>query len=106
MTPLEQIKRLVDGAEATADNELASRQEILEHLIREIRKTLSGEPEERYATVILFKPSGKYDGEEPWRIPRGATGPYDMWDSPDFRRIDGGAVLVPEQEPWGYPHIL
>lgn len=26
--------------------------------------------------------------------------------SPDFRRIDGGAVLVDSQEPWGYPHLF
>lgn len=41
------------------------------------------------ATVILFKPSGKYYTEEPWRIPEDAIGPYDMQRSPDFRRIGG-----------------
>ena len=68
--------------------------------------------------VVLFKPSGKYYTEERWRIPEvvpaenrpGATrrviGPYDMLHSPDFRRIGGGAVLVPSQEPWGYPHLF
>ena len=59
-----------------------------------------------YATVILFKPSGKYYTEEKWRIPPGAIGPYDMSASPDFRRIGGGAVLVNTQEPWGFPHLF
>lgn len=58
------------------------------------------------ATVILFKPSGKYYTEEDWIIPEGATGPYDMKRSPDFRRIGDGAVLVDTQEPWGYPHLF
>jgi hypothetical protein len=68
--------------------------------------------------VILFKPSGKYYTQEEWRVPTdsqiraaggnagdGAT-PYAMRFSPDFRRIDGGAVLVDTQEPWGYPHLF
>ena len=59
------------------------------------------------ATVVLFKPTGKYYTEEQWRIPEGAIGPYDMRESPDFRRISGqGAVLVETQEPWGYPHLF
>jgi len=58
------------------------------------------------ATVILFKPSGKYYTEEEWTIPEGAIGPYDMKYSPDFRRISGGPVLVDTQEPWGYPHLF
>jgi hypothetical protein len=59
------------------------------------------------ATVILFKSSGKYYTDEEWRIPDGALGPFDMVDSPDFRRIGGdGHVLIPTQEPWGYPHLL
>jgi hypothetical protein len=60
----------------------------------------------RDANVILFKPSGKYYTEEPWQIPHDAIGPYDMQRSPDFRRIDGGPVLVDTQEPWGYPHLF
>jgi len=75
--------------------------------------------------VILFKPSGKYYTEEQWRIPEGevipiidpnpnpeeprfrsVVGPYDMEFSPDFRRISGGHVLIPAQEPWGYPHLF
>lgn len=67
--------------------------------------------------VILFKPSGKYYTSEEWEIPekiprdtgfgtRGAVAPYDMQHSLDFRRIDGGHVLIPEQEPWGYPHLF
>lgn len=59
-----------------------------------------------HATMILFKPTGKYYTEDHWRIPDGAVGPYDMRDSPDFRRIGGGAVLVETQEPWGYPHLF
>lgn len=58
------------------------------------------------ATVILFKPSGKYYTKEKWTVPDGAIGPYDMRHSPDFRRIDGGAVLVDTQEPWGFPHLF
>lgn len=60
----------------------------------------------RTALVELFKPSGKYYTEERWRIPNGAIGPYDMSTSPDFRRIDGGAVVVLAQEPWGFPHLF
>lgn len=72
------------------------------------------------AKVILFRRGGKYYTEEEWEIPervpnefnngagmtRVVIGPYDMRHSPDFRRIDGGAVLVESQEPWGYPHLL
>lgn len=71
-----------------------------------------------HANVMLFKPSGKYYTEETWRIPnvvprdngdfgmRDVIGPYDMIHSPDFRRIDGGAVFVVTQEPWGYPALF
>lgn len=72
------------------------------------------------AEVILFKPSGKYYTSEEWRIPtqeqidqtagrEKAAYPFIpacMRYSPDFRRIGGGAVLVPTQEPWGYPHLI
>jgi hypothetical protein len=58
------------------------------------------------ARVILFRASGKYYTEEEWEIPEKAIGPYDMEHSPDFRRIDHGAVLVDTQEPWGYPHLF
>ena len=58
------------------------------------------------ARVILFRRSGKYYTEEDWRVPEGAIGPYDMARSPDWRRIDGGPVLVDSQEPWGYPHLF
>lgn len=81
------------------------------------------------AIVILFKPTGKYYTEEEWIIPtqeeidaasppqpssfsEGKVSaaypfiPYCMRFSPDFRRIAGGAVLVPTQEPWGYPHLI
>jgi hypothetical protein len=59
------------------------------------------------AEVILFKPSGKYYTTEEWEVPAGAIGPYDMLRSPDFRRIAGsGPVLIPSQEPWGFPHLF
>ena len=67
----------------------------------------------RTATVILFKESGKYYTSESWRVPdKKFTGPYDMIDSPDFRRIGGGAVLVSSDEDWdgdenwGFPHLF
>jgi hypothetical protein len=63
-------------------------------------------PPETFAEVTLFKASGKYYTTEKWRVPAGTIGPYDMEDSPDFRRISGGAVLVGTQEPWGYPHLF
>jgi hypothetical protein len=56
--------------------------------------------------VTLFKPSGKYYTEEEWTIPDLAMGPWDMQESPDFHRIDNGPVLIPSQEPWGYPFLL
>ncbi len=58
------------------------------------------------ARVVLFKASGKYYTEEEWEIPERAIGPYDMRASKDYRTIQGGAVLVESQEPWGYPHLL
>lgn len=68
---------------------------------------------ERRASVILFKESGKYYTTESWRVPKKSfTGPYDMIDSPDFRRIGKGAVLVSSDsevdgdENWGFPHLF
>lgn len=72
------------------------------------------------AHVILFKESGKYYTEEDWEIPskvpdyssergsylRPVLIPFDMIHSKDFRRIGDGKVLVENQEPWGYPHLL
>jgi hypothetical protein len=58
------------------------------------------------ARVVLFKASGKYYTEEEWEIPANAITPHDMLASPDFRRLEGGKVLVEAQEPWGYPHLL
>lgn len=58
------------------------------------------------AKVILFKRSGKYYTEEEWEIPEKCITPYDMLRSPDFRRIDNGPVLIPSQEPWGYPQLF
>ena len=61
---------------------------------------------EQKVNVILFRKSGRYYTEEKWRIPHGALTPAEMCDSPDFRRVDRGAVLIPSQEPWGYPHMF
>lgn len=62
------------------------------------------------ATVILFKESGKYYSTEEWEIPEEhpyAFLPACMSGSPDFMRVGGtGAVLIPTQEPWGYPHLF
>lgn len=58
------------------------------------------------ALVTLFKPTGKYYTEEEWEVPEDAKVPTDMATSPDFRRIDGGPVLIQSQEPWGYPHLF
>lgn len=73
------------------------------------------------ATVVLFKESGKYYTETEWEIPtieevleRGGRkvdgptiGPHCMKFSKDFVRCGGtGAVLVEEQDPWGYPHLF
>lgn len=63
-------------------------------------------PERRTALVYLFKPSGKFYTDEQWEIPFDAIGPADMSRSVNFRRIDGGAVLVPTQEPWGFPALF
>ena len=66
----------------------------------------------RTATVTLFKPSGKYYTQESWEVPAGAYGPYQMKDSPDFRRISGGPVLVDAEpydkndENWGFPVLF
>jgi hypothetical protein len=61
--------------------------------------------EVRKAKVSLFKPSGKWYTDEEWTVPKDAYAPICMIDSPDFRRIDDGPVLVLENE-WGYPHLL
>jgi len=64
-------------------------------------------PRPRPAVMVeLYKPNGKYYTEESWRIPKGAIGPYDMRNSPDFRRISDGPVLIPAQEPWGFPYLI
>lgn len=56
--------------------------------------------------VTLFKESGKYYTTDFWEKPANAIGPYDMVNSPDFRRIGEGAVLINSQEPWGFPHLF
>lgn len=58
------------------------------------------------ARVLLFNANGKYKYEEHWQTPSDAIGPYDLLRSPDFRRTQGGAVLVETQEPWGFPHLF
>lgn len=78
----------------------------VEHLRAKVAE-LSGASPAQKAKVILFKKSGKYYTEEEWRIPAARSiAPADMLYSPDFRRIDNGAVLIPTQEPWGYPHLF
>ena len=77
-------------------------------------ETPTKETPTRTASVTLFRKSGKYYTIEAWRVPAGAIGPEDMRRSPDFRRIDGGLVLVdadaadefPEAENWGFPHLF
>jgi hypothetical protein len=77
-----------------------------------------------YAKVILFQESGKYYTEDYWEIPTEADLeelqkdvplekrvyaflPHCMRFSKGFRRIgDAGHVLVPSQEPWGYPVLF
>lgn len=70
----------------------------------------------RTVSVTLFKESGKYYTSESWRAPEhdGFLDPRDMLKSPDFRRIGEGKVLIeaeshshaPEDENWGFPHLL
>ncbi len=72
----------------------------------DIRVRLIQEDSQRKATVSLFKDSGKWYCDEDWIIPEKAIGPWDMADSPDFRRIGNGKVLVHEQEPFGFPVLL
>lgn len=57
------------------------------------------------ARVILFKANGKYYTEEDWRVPADGIGPWVMRQSPDFRRIDNGAVMVTSDR-WGFPCLL
>lgn len=98
------LRQLANRAWDALSDENRDRQLILEQLIGDLRR-LAG-PEPKRATVILFKFGGKYYTEEEWRIPEKTMGPWDMRDSPDFRTIGGGPVLVPEQEPWGFPHLI
>jgi hypothetical protein len=112
------IRDLVDLAETTLNNDLADRQLILEGLLKGLRTEAAAVLDQPTVSVVLFKPDGKYYMTEAWRIPprvpsetrpgslRETTGPYDMEHSPDFHRIDGGAVLVESQEPWGYPFLF
>lgn len=101
----ERILALVELAETKLNDEHADRQYLLETLINDVRHVLRPEPERR-AKVILFKASGRNYAQEEWRIPEGAIDPEDMSRSPDFHQLIGGTVLVPEQEPWGYPHLI
>lgn len=60
---------------------------------------------EGYAEVEHFKESGKYNVTDHWRIPENCIDPRDMKHSPDYRDI-GCTIVVPSQEPWGYPAVL
>lgn len=106
MNPDEKIYSQVDMEKAF---NAGAEDGVLEDVLESIRPT---------AKVTLFRASGKYYCEERWRIPTreqiiehgGAGGdaviPYAMRYSVDFRRIDDGPVLVQDQEPWGYDHLL
>jgi len=96
------IRELVRESDRGRGN--ISSQERLERLTRDLMR-LAGQPP-THAAVILFKPGGKYYTEESWRIPEGAIGPWDMANSPDFTSRPGWFVLVPDQEPWGYPFLI
>lgn len=98
------VQQLADQAWEDLDDETKDRQILLEKLVQDLR-IAAGEVVPT-VSVVLFKPAGKYYTEETWRMPKGATGPEDMVVSPDFRRIDGGAVLVESQAPWGYPFLI
>lgn len=97
------IRQILKNAEARRRGKDISF-DILESMMEELAHLGGREP--THAQVLLFKPSGKCYTDESWAIPAGAIGPHDMLRSPDFRRINGGPVLVPEQEPWGYPYLL
>lgn len=111
------IRNQADKAGSALNDETAAVL-ALEDLLRELARLVGPAPTK--ARVILFKPTGKYYTEEEWIIPtavpawssargdftRQAVGPFDMEYSPDFRRINMGPVLVPEQEPWGYPFLF
>lgn len=81
-----------------------------EPLMEKIESRHPGCPVHQKATVVIFKPSGKYYTTERWTIPENAIGPYDMDRAPEARRwLDKGAgwmALVETQEPWGFPHLL
>lgn len=71
---------------------------------------------QRTVSVVLFKDSGKYYASESWRAPvnEGYLDPSQMVDSPDFRRIGEGKILIlsephnhaPYDENWGYPTLI
>lgn len=67
-------------------------------------------PVHQGAKIITFRESGKYYTEEKWEIPKHAIGPYHMADSGDYELWRAAHptwfALVPDQEPWGYPHLL
>lgn len=56
--------------------------------------------------VDLFRTSGKWYTEEDWTVPVDALNPADLERSPDARSIEGGPVLVPSVEPFGFPCLL
>jgi hypothetical protein len=98
------IRRLSRDAWDALSDENRDRQLILEKLIADLDKEVGAAPTK--VRVELYKASGKYYTVDEWRIPDGAIGPADMRHSPDWRRIDNGVVVVPAQEPWGFPHVF
>ena len=74
--------------------------------VRDARRDFEEEHGPIKVKAILFKESGKYYTEGLWTIPEKTLGPFDMVNSPDFRRIGNGAVLIESQEPWGFPHLI
>jgi hypothetical protein len=98
------VREQLDIAEFQVNQEDRDRQLVLEELISCVRGLVG--TVQSHVTVQLYRPGGKYSTEEQWRIPAGAIGPYDMINSPDFRRISNGSVVVPAQEPWSYPHLF
>lgn len=100
MTPDKERNRIYQAAHRLKD--LAKRGSLIDpRRVMEVVEML----EVDQAEVILFKPGGKYYTVDYWRVPEGAIGPYDLAQSPDFRRIGNGAVLVTSDR-WGFPHLF
>lgn len=84
-------------------------------MIEEVSNKTNNE-KTRTVSVVLFKESGKYYSEESWRVPNNnnSVGPAEMVNSPDYHRIGKGKVLItsdshvhaPNDQNWGYPHLI